>query len=170
MNFMKLPDLQPSPFQRLIQRLSITPLIANQLPRFLPGLDRAVLALTNGRQTFSTLLTGVPTFRVTTIGARSGLPRTLPLVGIVDGTSLILVASNFGRASHPAWYFNLRAHPQAEISWGGVSALFSAREASAEAYERCWELAVQAYPGYARYRRRAYPRQIPILILEEIAT
>jgi deazaflavin-dependent oxidoreductase (nitroreductase family) len=65
---------------------------------------------------------------LTTTGARSGLVRTLPVLGLPDGDGMILIASNFGRPHNPSWYHNLRANPQATIAVGGVSRAVVARE------------------------------------------
>src|SRR5689334_16997508 len=51
-------------------------------------------------------------------GARSGTPRTTPLVYAVDGPDLVLVASKGGYPQHPAWYHNLLAHPETEVQVG----------------------------------------------------
>lgn len=48
---------------------------------------------------------------LTTTGARTGQPRTVPLLALFDGQSVILIASRGGHAKHPAWYYNLCAHP-----------------------------------------------------------
>jgi len=164
---MKLPPYNPSPFQRLIQRIAMTRWITQVLAAILPGLDRAMLSVSGGRRTCTSLLTGLPTFQVTTFGARSGLPRQGTLVGIVDGKRILLVASNFGRANHPAWYHNLRANPRAVVALAGEAAHFSARLVCGDEVQRCLDLADAYYPGFALYRQRAAPRQIPVFILSE---
>jgi deazaflavin-dependent oxidoreductase (nitroreductase family) len=75
-------------------------------------LDRPVLRLSRGRYSLTRLLAGLPVVTVTTIGAKSGQPRSLPLVALPDGEHVILIASNYGQKHHPAWYYNLRAHPE----------------------------------------------------------
>ena len=165
---MNLPAYQPSPIQRLIQRIAMARWITQILAPILPGLDRAILWLSRGRQTCTSLLTGLPTFQVTTTGARSGHPRSSTLVGIVDGQTILLVASNFGRAANPAWYHNLRANPRAVVRLAGETAQFTARLVSgADEAQRCLELADAYYPGFTLYRQRAAPRQIPVFVLTE---
>jgi deazaflavin-dependent oxidoreductase (nitroreductase family) len=39
---------------------------------------------------------------LTTTGAKTGQPRSLPLLYVTDGDRLILMASNYGKKSHPA--------------------------------------------------------------------
>jgi len=165
---MKLPPSHPSLLQRFMRHVAValskTPILEYLLMR----LDRAVLALTRGRWSGTSLLTGLPTFIVTTSGAHSGQLRTVPLLGVVVGDQIILIASNFGKASHPAWYFNMRAHPEVQVVYQGQTGRFRARETSGEEARRCFESAIAVYPGYALYRRRAYPRQIPVLLLTKI--
>ncbi len=131
-------------------------------------LDRLVLALSGGRTTLGALLTGLPTVVLTTTGARSGLPRTLPLVYVRDvrepGT-FALIASNWGQRHYPAWYFNLKAHPQATCSIGGHGADYVAHEASGEEYERFWQYAAATYRGYPLYKQRVAGRRIPIMVM-----
>jgi len=101
--------------------------------------------------------------------AKSGELRSVPLVGIPDtgphSDRLILVASNFGQAHHPAWYYNLRKNPYASVKIGGVARSYRAEEVSGAEYDRCWARAVTLYAGYAAYKTRTGGRQIPILVL-----
>ena len=53
---------------------------------------------------------------ITTAGRKSGLPRTMPLLGVPIGDDIALVGTNFGRESTPAWVGNLRADPRAGIN------------------------------------------------------
>ena len=69
--------------------------------------DTALHRLTNGRATLSSLLSGLPIAMLTTTGARTGMPRTLPVVAMPADNGLIVIASNYGRPNHPAWYRNL---------------------------------------------------------------
>jgi len=162
---MQLPACRPNAFQRLIQRLAMARASSAVLAPVLARLDRAALRLTGGRQTCTSLLTALPTVQVTTWGARSGLPRTTPLVAIADGEQIILVATNFGRRERPAWAHNLRAHPRARVSLGSQSAEFAARLAAGAEAERCLRLAEACYPGYALYQQRAAPRVIDVFVL-----
>src|SRR5262245_29487663 len=55
---------------------------------------------------------------LTTTGAKSGLPRITPLVYTTDGDRIIIIASKGGAPSHPDWYYNLIAHPEATVELG----------------------------------------------------
>src|SRR5262245_20064927 len=88
-----------------------------------------------GRATLTSALAGLAVVLLTTTGAKSGLPRTLPLLCIRDERSpstFALVASNWGQTHYPAWYFNLKANPQAVGSIRGQVQTYVAHEASGE--------------------------------------
>ena len=102
---------------------------------------------------------------LTTIGAKSGQLRTVPLVGIPDGDRWVVIASNFGQAHHPAWYYNLKQHPQATVTQHGRTGDYVAAAASGEEYDRLWQKAVSLYAGYAAYKTRTGGREIPIIVL-----
>jgi deazaflavin-dependent oxidoreductase (nitroreductase family) len=157
-----------APFFRLVKRAAASPPAGWLLARMLPRLDRATLTLTGGRRSLTSMATGLPVVLVTTTGARSGRRLTVPLLAVrdpQDPAAFALVASNWGRPRHPAWYHNLRAHPRATVARSGRPADYEAHEAAGEAYERYWRLAAEAYPGYRLYRQRAGGRRIPIIIM-----
>lgn len=59
-----------------------------------------------------------------------------------------MVASNYGGARHPAWYYNVRANPSVTLCGGGFEGRFVAEEITAPEYDRPWALAKQWNPGY----------------------
>src|SRR5215211_1722742 len=105
----------PSRLQRVLQHLPASQLGAWIFARTLDPLDRLLLRLSGGRVSVPGVLTGLPVVMLTTIGAKSGQPRTVPLVGLRDGDKVVLIGSNFGQTHHPGWYYNLRAHPEATL-------------------------------------------------------
>ncbi len=141
--------------------------------RILHHIDPLVFKLTGGRHTLTSVLAGLPVIMLTTIGRKSGQPRTLPLLGIRDpdhpGT-LAVIASNWGQARNPGWYYNLKAHPQAQVALAGETRAYRAHEAEGEEYKRFWRLAEATYPGFPRYKKRAAGRHIPIMALEPDGT
>ena len=128
-------------------------------------LDRLVIQLSGGRATATAWVAGLPMIMLTTTGAKSGKARTTPLIGIPDGRKIIVIASNWGQKKHPAWYINLRAHPEAEVTVKGETRPYMAREATPKERERYWRRAVQLYPGYASYKEWCGDRVIPIMVL-----
>ena len=156
---------RPNVFQRGLHPLLRTKLSGWFLARILHQLDQSVLRLSHGRYSLTSLFAGLPVVTLTTIGAKSGQPRHLPLVGISDDENVILIASNFGQRHHPAWYYNLHAHPQVQLTYAGQTVTYVARETIGEERERCWQRAVDLYSGYARYQERAGQRQIGVFLL-----
>jgi deazaflavin-dependent oxidoreductase (nitroreductase family) len=109
---------------------------------------------------------GMPVIMLTTIGRKSGEPRSSMLTTPVQqGDTLVLVASNGGDHRYPAWYLNLRAHPDVEVSVRGETRQMRARLATAEEEAALWPRVRVAYQGYARYEEWT-DREIPLVILE----
>jgi deazaflavin-dependent oxidoreductase (nitroreductase family) len=134
-------------------------------------LDRIVYRFTDGRSTVTSWLTGLPIVQLTTVGAKSGLRRTLPLVAIPHEDGWVVIASNFGQPRHPAWYYNLRANPQVTVSCEGQTREMSARELEGEERDRWYERGIQMYPGWTSYRERtAAYRRIPVIELMPAAS
>ncbi len=153
-------------WQRVAQRLSASRAGARLLSLFLHHLDRPLMRLSGGRWAIPTLVTGLPTVALTTLGARSDQPRTVPAIGIPDGDDIILIASNWGSGRHPAWYHNLHKHPVATVAFDGHRGSYEASEVTEPAeYDRLWRKASALYVGFARYRQWAAGRRIPIVRL-----
>ena len=157
---------QANLLQRLLRRFAASGPGSWLFARVLHRIDLPVFRATRGRHTFSTLVAGLPLVMLTTTGAKTGRPRTVPLVGIpVDGT-VAVIGSNFGQQRHPAWYHNLRAHPDATAAIDGVRRPVRAVPAEGERRARIWQAGLQMYPGYAQYERRAAHRDITVFVLE----
>ena len=123
----------------------------------------ALLRLTGGRVGRS--LAGMEVVVLETVGRRSGQVRRTPLTApVVDGDTVVLVASYGGDSRHPAWYLNLCASPDVVVERGGVRVPMTARTATAEEKAALWPRIVRAYRGYAAYQRRT-DRDIPVVLL-----
>jgi hypothetical protein len=94
------------PVGRVVQRAAGSRWFARVAPPILTPLDRFLHRLTGGRVLLSRGL--LPSLLLTTTGARSGLPREVPLACVPDGDVIYLVGSNFGRERHPACGFPAR--------------------------------------------------------------
>lgn len=158
----------PRWWQRGVQQVARTRPGSWLMVRTLHHMDHALLRLSQGRYTAASTLTGLPVVTLTAVGAKSGLPRSVPLIAIPDGDKIVLIGSNFGQSHHAAWYYNLKAHPQATLTMGNQTRPYVAREAEGEEREHYYRQAIAMYPGYADYRKRAGTRQIPVMVLTPV--
>jgi deazaflavin-dependent oxidoreductase (nitroreductase family) len=157
-----------SPISSLVQKIASSPAGSRFFARYAHHFDRLIYKLSVKRTTLTSMLTGLPVLVLTTTGAKSGLPRTNPLLVIRDPQNpavLALIASNWGQPHHPAWYFNLKANPRASGVLEGYSCIYIAHETQGDEYNHYWNLACEIYPGYALYKARAGERHIPIMLL-----
>lgn len=152
--------------QRAMRRLAATPPGSWVFARVLQRIDQPVYRLSGGRHTFANLVSGIPVVMLTTTGARSGVPRTVPVLGLPTVDGLVVIASNFGQARHPAWYHNLRANPEGQVTVDGVTRDFRATEARGDQRARIWREGLKVYPGWSEYARRAPNRTIAVFVLD----
>ena len=154
-------------YERTLEKIARMPIGDWYMKKIAPRLDPPLLRLTGGRVSS---VYPVPVMLLTTTGAKTGQPRTLPLLYIADGDHLILIASNYGKTSHPAWYRNLLTNPKAEVLAGSRSGMYTASEVTdATERDRAWDLALDMYAGYGDYEGRAGDRTIPLIRLDRVA-
>jgi F420H(2)-dependent quinone reductase len=140
--------------------------MANLGFRILGGMHRRVYRLTGGK--VGGQIGKLPVLLLTTIGRRSGRPRTQPLAYAQAGDGYAVIASKGGAPQHPLWYLNLRANPLAEVTVGRETRRVRARDAQGEERERLWRALADLYPGYDRYAQKT-SRRIPVVVLEPAA-
>ena len=119
--------------------------------------------LTDGR-IGGKFLKGTDGVLVTTIGRHSGEPHTVPLLFMEDGADLILVASQGGMPSNPAWYYNVIEHPEVTVNRRGVETEMVAREVGADERAALWPRLVDMYADFTDYQQRT-DRTIPVIRL-----
>ena len=100
-----------------------------------------------------------------TVGRKSGRPRVNGLFYIVEGSNVVVVASNVGADHDPAWWLNLRTQPDAEVELAGQRRPVRARAATEDEAVRLWPRLDVANPDYAAYRAKTR-RSIPVVVLE----
>jgi len=105
-----------------------------------------------------------PLLLLTTTGARSGLPRTTPLLYSTDGDRFVVIASKGGQLTHPDWYHNLLVHPEATVEVGAETFLVRAEVARGAERRRLFDQQAAQMPFFAEYER-TNPRSIPVVIL-----
>lgn len=98
-------------------------------------------------------------------GARTGQPRATPVIYLEDGENLVVVASMGGQDVNPAWYHNLRAHPEIEVDVRGRRRPVRARLATAEETAALWPRLSGMWPAFEDYKRRT-DREFPVFLLE----
>ena len=155
--------------QRFLRRFAASGPGSWLFARAMHHIARPVHRLTRGRHTFASLVAGLPVVMLTTTGARSGQPRTVPVLGIPATDGLAVIASNFGQSRHPGWYHNLRAHPEAEVVVEGAHRRVRAVVADGDRRTRIWAEGLRMYPGFEQYERRASHREIVVFLLEPAA-
>lgn len=158
---------RPNALQKFLHRFAMLKPVSAFLAKTLHFFDRMAFALTGGKFGFAELL-GLPMLELTSVGAKSGQPRTMPLAAYREGDSFALIGSNFGRRNHPGWYYNLKANPRCIVRVGGEKQDCIARELFGQERENYWRIAVSYYAGYEKYRERASHRQIPVFLLEPV--
>ena len=101
---------------------------------------------------------------LTTTGRRSGEPRTHALLYLPHGDDLLVVASNNGADASPAWYLNLRDHPDVAVQRGRRTGPFTARTATEAERAELWPVLVRHNPAYRDHQARTR-RVIPVVVL-----
>jgi deazaflavin-dependent oxidoreductase (nitroreductase family) len=126
--------------------------------------EAPLIKATRGRLKLSANL---PMAVLTSVGARSGEHREVPLAYFTDGDDVVLIASNYGGTRHPAWYHNLRAHPECDLYIGPRGGPFLAREAVGADRDRLYKLATDRLSNvFALHDKRSgEARTIPVMRL-----
>ncbi|GGB99046.1 nitroreductase/quinone reductase family protein [Cellulomonas carbonis] len=132
-------------------------------------IHRALHRLSRGRFLWRTGgRRGWGALRLTTVGRRSGQERSVILGYLENGPDLVTLAMNGWQEGHPAWWLNLRAHPDAVVRLAdGEARRVRARAAEGAERERLWRLwsSVDAdLDGYAAQRTTT----TPVVVLEVV--
>jgi len=110
-----------------------------------------------------------PCLLLTTKGRKSGEPRTTPLVYGRDNMSYVVVASQGGRPTHPAWYLNLQENPDVSVQVGAKRFSATAHKTLGNERTRLWQMMGDVYPMMDEYEKRiGDARVIPVVILAPI--
>jgi deazaflavin-dependent oxidoreductase (nitroreductase family) len=108
-----------------------------------------------------------PLVILTTTGAKTGQPRTFPVVYTRDGDRLVVIASKGGADENPAWYHNMVANPVVTVELPDET--YQARAVVVEGHERDRLFRAQAdvMPNFDEYQAKT-SRRLPVIALERI--
>jgi deazaflavin-dependent oxidoreductase (nitroreductase family) len=106
----------------------------------------------------------VPTLLLSTQGRTSGQWHTTPLIFADDGKDHLVVASMGGAPTHPNWYRNLQANPNARVQILADQMEVVARTAGEDEKDRLWQIVSAQWPNYDVYQSRT-ERVIPVVVL-----
>ncbi len=110
---------------------------------------------------------GRPLLLMTSTGAKSGQPRTMPLVYTTAGDNLVIIASKGGSDANPDWYHNLVANPEATVELPGETFRVRARQTEEEERRRLYDAQAALMPAFADYEKKT-TREIPLFVLERV--
>ncbi len=109
---------------------------------------------------------GMPVLKLTTVGARSGQKRTVMLTSPIDvDGNPVIVASYGGDDRSPAWFHNLVANPEVEVSMSGQTRTMTARVPDGAERDELWSALTAKHDNYAGYQTKT-ERTIPVVVLE----
>ena len=151
-------------YEQIVERVAASPVGAWTFVHVFNAVDRRLLPLTRGRVSVAI---GAPVGVLESRGARTSRRRRIPLLYVLDGDAVVLVASNGGSPRNPAWLHNLRGDADVrflcrERGWR----VYRARVLTGAERARAWDLATDLYAGYSDYQGRAAGREIPVVVLE----
>lgn len=113
---------------------------------------------------------GYPIMLTTSVGAKSGKLRKVPLMRVERDGKYLAVASKGGAPEDPEWANNYRTNPRVDVQDGPEPKEYVARELEGEEYADWWRHAVDTWPTYGEYevKAAAHDRVIPIFLLEPV--
>lgn len=156
----------PNAVQHALQRTASTRAGSWLFQRTLYRVDRPLHRWTNGKVTLPGLATGLPVVMLTTTGAKSGLPRTMPVAGIPFGDDLVILGTNYAQERTPGWVFNLLKDPRAVVAWKSTSVSALASPIASDRMDEVWQAASRVYVGFPKYRERTTgSRQVHAFLL-----
>lgn len=151
--------------EALLENFAMSTLGYHYLHSLAPRIDRRLIPATHGRLSS----TGVDKVGlVTTTGAKSGQQRTQPLLLIPAGEDLLALGSNYGGANHPSWSANLLADPDCTVTFREPQRAYRAHVLAGDERQKAWDIAVDYYVGYERYRQMCAPREIRVFRLSPV--
>jgi len=161
------PQVSHSRFKRALTAFALTKTGTWYSSQVGARIDPWLVRISRGR--LDSAFGQIPIVVVTVRGARSGIERKVPLLYFSDDGDVVLIASSYGKAKFPAWYYNIKANPEVHLESMGRSGTYVAREVEGEDHDRLFELAKRVYSGYNQYEQRTVGiRRIPVMRLSPV--
>ncbi|ANN15654.1 nitroreductase/quinone reductase family protein [Amycolatopsis orientalis] len=128
------------------------------------AVHRVIQKVSGGRAGWE--VAGMTVLELTTIGRKSGQPRTVLLTSpLREGDAYVIVASRGGDDQHPAWFLNLRDNPEVQVTLKGQAPQpMVASVADSELRARLWPKITADFKNYAQYQTKT-EREIPVVLL-----
>lgn len=129
------------------------------------ALDKRLDRLTRGRVPLLRIA-GLPTLTLHVPGRKSGVERSTPLLCASWRNGLVIVGSNWGGESMPAWVHNLRAAGEGKVAMSvhGARLAVDVRELAGDDRQSAWDAALRTWPNYDIYAART-DRLLPVFHL-----
>jgi len=100
---------------------------------------------------------------LTTTGARSGKPHTVPLGLLVNGERMMVFS--FIESNYPAWYHNLRANPAVIIEHGAETFAATATIPTGEERARVWAQVTEQQPLLSEHQAKT-THPLPLVVFQ----
>jgi len=102
-----------------------------------------------------------------TKGAKTGLPRTNPILYLLDGDRYVVFGTKSGAPTDPDWVRNVLVADDARIELGDRTIRVRATQLTGPARDELYARQVERRPDFAEYPKRT-TRTIPAIALEPV--
>ncbi|MET3961550.1 deazaflavin-dependent oxidoreductase (nitroreductase family) [Marmoricola sp. OAE513] len=150
----------------VLQPLAVRVGAISWMPKLLPlivRVDKLLQATTRGRLTILDIA-GLPNLMLTTVGRKSGLPRSNPLLCVPDGDRILIAGSYFGGPREPLWVKNIEATPEVVVRFRNETTTMTARRLVYLDRAEAWTTMVGVWPNFVKYEQRT-DREIKVFEL-----
>lgn len=137
---------------------------SNLVLKTMNAVHRGIVVASFGKAGYN--VNRMPVLELTTTGRKSGQQRSCMLTSpLVEGDTIVVVASRGGDDIHPAWFHNITANGDVKVAWQGAAAKpMHARVATSDERARMWPIITKSHRNYAGYQEKT-DREIPLVLL-----
>ena len=152
---------------RLLIWLTTNPVMTFLIRQVASRIDPLIFKASNGR--FSSMgPASMPMVTITTVGRRSGKPRSIHLACIPHEGDYLIVASAMGQQRHPGWRYNIEANPEIDVQMTGERFRARAQVLTDAEKEEVWDRIRNTIPQIYVYEGRT-SRNIRVFRLTRIS-